>query len=67
MHFFLGSDHDAEDDDSDEEDGIREARRDVKKLEHRMGVGKSGRKQEKALRAAEKDVKKVGWVDVNMR
>ena len=59
MHFFLGSDHDADEDDSDEADGIREARRDVKKLEHRMGVGKSGRKQGKELRAAQKDVKKV--------
>ena len=62
IHFFLGSEHDGEDEDSDEEDGIRVARKDVRSMEHRMGVGKTGRKQEKQLRSAKKDVKKVGWL-----
>ncbi len=64
LHFFLGSETDAEnaDDSSDEDDGIREARRDVKKLEHSMHVGNSGKKKERMLRQVKKEASKVSIV-----
>ena len=62
MHFFLGSEDDEEED--DEEDEVREARKDVKKMEHRLEVGKAGRKKEKALRVAKKEANKVSTVKV---
>ncbi|TXT12919.1 hypothetical protein VHUM_01320 [Vanrija humicola] len=51
IHFFLGSDTDAdrEDDSSDEEDAVVASRRNVKGMEHKMGVGKHGRKQQRQL------------------
>ena len=58
MHFFLGSENDEPESD-DEEDGIRAARKDVRKMEHSMGVGKSGRKQEKQLKQLQKEASKV--------
>ncbi|OCF77307.1 protein SDA1 [Kwoniella mangroviensis CBS 8886] len=58
LHFFLGSDNeDAEDTDSDEEE-IREARRGVKKMEHRMEVGKSGRKKDRMLAQMKRETNK---------
>jgi protein SDA1 len=58
LHFFLGSEND-EPESEDEDDGIRSARKDVRKMEHSMGVGKSGRKQEKQLRQLQKEASKV--------
>jgi protein SDA1 len=58
MHFFLGSEDD-ENEDEDEEDEVREARKDVKKMEHRLEVGKAGRKKEKALKLAKREANKV--------
>ncbi|KAK4685706.1 protein SDA1, partial [Tremellales sp. Uapishka_1] len=57
LHFFLGSETDAdkEDSDEDEESGIRAGRRDVRKIEHRLQVGRHGRKGEKMLEKAKKD------------
>lgn len=60
IHFFLGSETD-EVEDSDEEDGVREARRDVKSLQHKMEVGKSGRKKQRLLKEVKKDANKVGF------
>ena len=61
MHFFLGSEHDADEEDSDEEEGIRDARKDVRKLEHRMTVGKGGKKKDRRLQLAKKDENKVSY------
>ncbi|ORX40596.1 SDA1-domain-containing protein [Kockovaella imperatae] len=58
MHFFLGSEHDADEEDSDDEEAIKDARKDVRKLEHRSTVGKGSRKKEKQLALAKKDEKK---------
>ncbi|WVR00187.1 hypothetical protein IAU59_007329 [Kwoniella sp. CBS 9459] len=59
LHFFLGSENDADaEDSSDEEDGIREARRGVRKMEHRMEVGKSGKKKEKILTQLKRETNK---------
>lgn len=61
IHFFLGSEHDEQaEDSSDEEGGVRDARRDVKKMQHSLEVGKKGRKKEKQLRSLQKDASKVG-------
>jgi protein SDA1 len=62
IHFFLGSETDADDGDSsdDEEGGIREARRDVRSLEHRMKVGKGGKKKERMLKHVKSGENKVG-------
>ncbi|WWC91696.1 uncharacterized protein L201_006642 [Kwoniella dendrophila CBS 6074] len=58
LHFFLGSDNeDADETDSDEEN-IREARRGVKKMEHRMEVGKSGRKKDRMLAQMKRETNK---------
>nr|XP_018260886.1 protein SDA1 [Kwoniella dejecticola CBS 10117]OBR83044.1 protein SDA1 [Kwoniella dejecticola CBS 10117] len=58
LHFFLGSDNEDENEtDSDEED-IREARRGVKKMEHRMEVGKSGRKKDRMLAQMKRETNK---------
>lgn len=64
LHFFLGSEYDGEGaDESDEEgDGIRSARKDVKKMEHRMKVGKSARKKEETLAALKKEHNRVGGI-----
>lgn len=69
LHFFLGSETDAnqEDDSSDEDGGIREARRDVKKLEHRMHVGNSGKKKERMLRQVKKEASRVSYALVKER
>ena len=58
MHFFLGSEDD-DGEEEDEEEEVREARRDVKKMEHRLEVGKAGRKKEKALKLAKREANKV--------
>ncbi|WRT70245.1 uncharacterized protein IL334_007240 [Kwoniella shivajii] len=58
LHFFLGSDNEDIDSSDDEEEGIRESRRGVRKMEHRMQVGKSGRKTEKLLSAMKKETNK---------
>lgn len=57
LHFFLGSDNDEPESD-DEEDAVREARRDVKSMEHKMGVTKSNRKKERQFRELQKDASK---------
>ena len=61
MHFFLGSETDADgnDDSNDEDDGIREVTKEVKKLEHGMHVGSSGKKKERMLREVKKEASKV--------
>ena len=60
VHFFLGSERDADkEDDSSEEDEVKEARRGVKKLEHSLHVGKGSKKREKALEDAKKEATKV--------
>jgi hypothetical protein len=66
LHFFLGSetDGDREGGSSDEEEGIRETRRDVRKLEHKVQVANKGRKTENALKKAKQTENKVrisGW------
>ena len=58
MHFFLGSEND-DGEDSEDEDEVANARRDVKKMEHGMKVTKSARKKERALREAKKETRKV--------
>lgn len=60
LHFFLGSEDDENED--DEEDEVREARKDVRKMEHRLEVGKAGKKKEKLLRQAKRDVNKVSCI-----
>jgi protein SDA1 len=61
IHFFLGAETDADDGDSseDEDDGIRSARRDVRSMEHRMKVGKSGKKKERMLKQVKSGENKV--------
>jgi protein SDA1 len=59
IHFFLGSENDADGEDSDNEDGIREARQDVRKMEHRLEVSKKGKKKERLLKQVKKEVTKV--------
>lgn len=60
IHFFLGSETDGDEEDSDAEDGIREARKDVRKMQHSLEVGKGGRKKERLLKQVKKDENKVG-------
>ncbi|KAL7418433.1 Severe Depolymerization of Actin [Cryptotrichosporon argae] len=57
MHFFLGSEADADRDDSEDEDEVAQGRRDVKGLEHKLNVGAGGRKRTKELERARKSVK----------
>ena len=61
LHFFLGSETDADkaDDSSDDDGGIRDARRDVKKLEHSMHVGTGGKKKDRLLRTVKREATKV--------
>lgn len=59
MHFFLGSDQNDDDgDSSDDEEGFRAARKDVRSLEHRLNVGKSGRKRKRQLDLVKKEAGK---------
>ncbi|WVR07695.1 hypothetical protein IAU60_004737 [Kwoniella sp. DSM 27419] len=59
LHFFLGSENDAEaDDSSDEEESFASARRGVRAMEHQLQVGKKARKKEKALAQAKKEANK---------
>jgi protein SDA1 len=60
IHFFLGSETDGDEEDSDAEDGIREARKDVRKMQHSLEVGKGGRRKERLLKQVKKDENKVG-------
>ncbi|WVN86443.1 uncharacterized protein L203_101607 [Cryptococcus depauperatus CBS 7841] len=57
LHFFLGSENEDEEN-SDDEDEVGNARRDVKKMEHRLEVGKGKRKKEKQLRQLKHDASK---------
>ncbi|BEI81033.1 hypothetical protein CcaverHIS002_0201930 [Cutaneotrichosporon cavernicola] len=50
LHFFLGSDADADrEDDSDDEDTVANARRDLKGAQHRAGINKDGRKRQRQV------------------
>ncbi|KGB76985.3 protein SDA1 [Cryptococcus deuterogattii R265] len=57
LHFFLGSENEDEDD-SDDEDEVGEARRDVRKMEHRMEVSRGKRKKEKQVKQLKKEASK---------
>lgn len=60
LHFFLGSDTDGDNEGSeDEEEGIREARKDVRSIEHRLQVGKSKKKKQKQLVQSKKEENRV--------
>lgn len=61
LHFFLGSETDADKDDEseDEDSGIRRGRKDVRKLEHQLQVGNHGRKGARMLAAAKKEENRV--------
>lgn len=61
IHFFLGSEND-EEAEEEEEDEVREARKDVKKMQHSLDVGKSGRKKEKLLKLSKREANKVSPV-----
>ena len=59
IHFFLGSEtDDNEEESSDEDDAIREARRDTKSMQHKLNIGKSTRKRENMLLAKKKETAK---------
>ncbi|EIW72081.1 hypothetical protein TREMEDRAFT_26437 [Tremella mesenterica DSM 1558] len=58
LHFFLGSDNDTGAESSDEEDEVREARKDVKKMQHSLEVGKTRKKKEKLLKKVQKEATK---------
>lgn len=60
MHFFLGSETDDGDESEDSDDEIREARRGVKSMEHRLNVTKTKRKKERQLEQVKKEASKVG-------
>ncbi|BEJ11736.1 hypothetical protein CspHIS471_0201960 [Cutaneotrichosporon sp. HIS471] len=50
LHFFLGSDADADrEDDSDDEDTVANARRDLKGAQHRAGINKDGKKRQRQV------------------
>lgn len=57
IHFFLGSETDdgKEDDTTDEEDAFREARRNIKGMEHRGGVNKKTGKRRREMITANKN------------
>jgi protein SDA1 len=60
LHFFLGSETDADAEDSSDSEGeIKDARKDVRKMEHSLHVGKTRRKGEKALQLMKKEENKV--------
>lgn len=52
IHFFLGSDNDDEED-SDDEDTVATSRKNVKGIEHKNKVKKTGRKEERLLKKAQ--------------
>nr|XP_019010319.1 protein SDA1 [Kwoniella pini CBS 10737]OCF49100.1 protein SDA1 [Kwoniella pini CBS 10737] len=58
LHFFLGSDNEDENETDSDEEEIRNARRGVKKMEHRMEVGKSGRKKDRMLAQMKRETNK---------
>lgn len=66
IHFFLGGDND-DDASEDEDDEVNEARKDVRKMEHRLEVGKAGKKREKLLKQAKKDANKVSLMAFLLR
>lgn len=61
IHFFLGSDQDdGEPDSDDDENDVGQARKDIKAFQHRMNVGtKNGKKSEKMLKSLQKEASKV--------
>ncbi|KAK8853190.1 hypothetical protein IAR55_003892 [Kwoniella newhampshirensis] len=60
LHFFLGSENEDDEDSEDEEGGVREARKLARNMEHRLEVGRSGKKREKMLSQMKKDANKKG-------
>ncbi|ODN98997.1 hypothetical protein I350_07149 [Cryptococcus amylolentus CBS 6273] len=65
MHFFLGSENEDEDD-SDDEPDVADARRDVRKMEHRAQVGHKNRKKVTQLEGLKKEENRIRKKKVDM-
>ncbi|WVQ74172.1 hypothetical protein IAR50_003765 [Cryptococcus sp. DSM 104548] len=65
MHFFLGSENEDEDD-SDDEPDVADARRDVRKMEHRAQVGHKNRKKVTQLENLKKEENRIRKKKVDM-
>jgi protein SDA1 len=60
LHFFLGSDADADREfDSEDEDTVANARRDLKGAQHRAGINKDGRKRQRNIEKLNKATSKA--------